>query len=692
MNNSRRILLACILLILVIKLDAQLLLTDHQAHKVVENKVLLRWEPNSGEEWLSSQSTGFTINKYRISSTGIEESIGSEIIKPAAVEDWLQYENSASDYNYDFAVGARTIIYPDTDEKKNQFDKIFDLKGDKNRANRLSLGFLMYSISYDFEIAKLAGLAYEMPVDEKYTYRFEIKSAGNSPIIINVDPSQYKEASIPQILPEWSNKEVNLKWDAAKLQGAYLGYMISKSEDGVTYQKVNNKPRTNSLGLISDTSALLQIAYRDTLEVNDKTYWYKIEGFDYFGAVSNSNKIVSGQGYEGIRISPIIEYASQTEDNHAHIKWYMPEAMAKLVKTYRITRANNDSGQYITIADSISNTEREYMIPLEKTENHFRVEAVPFRGKPVGSISVFIMGQDTIAPLVPEVIGAYIDSVGNIEVKWKSNTEDDLWGYRIFKSNFDEQEYGLLNSVITKDTIFRDTVDINFNTKHVFYKLYATDTRDNKSAFTLPIKVEKPDIFPPGMANLGKMEQRGDTLYISWHPSGSDDVVNHKIFRRAINLENSWTLVGILDSTDIGEPFLQLDLDYNVPYAYTIIAYDDADLKSKAIMPKRFTLKKIEPKFEPFKSVNYSYNDETKEVTIAWDLNDISRLKNVLIYRGYSDNRMGKYKLLDSSSKMLTETVLDKDKVFYKVKPIYEEQKQDYFSELIEINLKGADD
>ena len=140
--------------------------------------------------------------------------------------------------------------------------------------------------------------------------------------------------------------------------------------------------------------------------------------------------------------------------------------MAKWVKTYRITRANNDKGQYVPIIDSISNTAREYMIPLEKTENHFRVEAVPYRGEAVGSISVFIMGQDTIPPAVPEVIGAYIDSVGNIEVKWKSNSEDDLWGYRIFKSNFDEQEYGLLNNVITKDTIFRDTVDIKFNTKN----------------------------------------------------------------------------------------------------------------------------------------------------------------------------------------------------------------------------------
>jgi len=692
MNNSRRIILALILIIVSIKINAQLLLTDHQVHKVVDDKVLIRWEPMSGGEWKSSQTTGYTIEKYRISDSGVEELIGRETIMPADVSQWGKYENRVSDDKYDFAIGAKTILYPDTDEKKNQFDKIFNLQGDKTRGDRLSLGFLMYSISYDFEMAKLAGLAYEMPIEKNSTYRFEISSVGGSPIIVSVDPSQYQEAIIPEVFPEWANKAVDLNWDASKLQGDYLGYMISKSEDGISYQQVNDKPRTNNLGLLADTSALLQITHKDTLAVNDKTYWYKVEGFDFFGDVSKNNQVVSGQGFEGIRISPIIEYANQTEDNHGHIKWFMPEEMAKLVKTYRIKRASNDSGPYETVVDSIGNSIREYMIPLEHTENHFRIEAVPYRGRPVGSISVFIMGQDTIPPAMPEVIGAYIDSVGNIEVKWRANTEDDLWGYRIFKSNFDEQEYGLMNNMITKDTIFRDTVDINFNTKNVFYKLYATDTRDNKSEFTLPIKVEKPDVFPPSMANFGQIEQRGDTLFITWEASASDDVVDHKIFRRAINIDNEWELVGILDSTAIGEPFLQVDLDYDIPYAFTIIAYDNAGLKSKALMPRKFTMKKAVPKFEPFKAVDYSFDQETKEVTISWDLNDLARLENVLIYRGYSDSRLGKYKLMDSSSTMLKEIVSEEKKVFYKVKPIYAEQTEDYFSETIEINLEKADD
>jgi len=675
----------------MLRSDAQLLLTEYKAHKVEEGKILIRWEPRSGEEWVASKEEGYTIEKFKISSLGIEESVGRELIKPAPQSEWLKYESTTTDFLHEFAIGARSFVHPDSEEKKNQFDKIFDLKGDKAKGNKLSLGFLMYSASYDFEIAKLAGLGYEIPAEKGYSYRFEIRTGNSEPIIVSVDPNTYQESDVPELMPEWGNKEVKISWDGSAHQDDFLGYMVSKSEDGVQYERVNARPRTNSLGLLADTSALLKMNYTDTLVENNKTYWYKVEGFDYFGNVSSTHQTIFGQGYESIRISPIIEYANQTEDNHAHLKWFMPEKMEKLVDIYRITRSDNDEGPYNILVDSINKSVKEYKIPLEKTENHFRVEAVPYRGRPVGSISVFIMGQETIPPAVPEIIGAFIDSVGNIEVKWKANTEQDLWGYRIFKSNFDEQEYGLVNNVITKDTIFRDTVDINFNTENVFYKIYATDTRDNKSAFTLPIKIEKPDIFPPAMAGLGKLEQKGDSILIHWQASASKDVVNHHIFRRAINVENSWTLAGILDNTKIGEPFIDLGLDYGVPYAYTIIAYDEVGLKSEPVHPRNISLQRTKEKFDPIKNVSYVFNEELKEVKLTWELKESSRIEHILIYRGSAKNKLGKYKILKGDEQNLVDLAKNEETLYYKIKPIYEGQSEDYYSETIEVKITKSE-
>ncbi len=691
MNNIRRFLTIMIAAFAIVQLEAQLLLTEYQAHKVEGDVILLRWEPRSGDEWLRSKENGYTLEKFRISANGEEQWLGKELIRPAEEKEWVRYEKSTTEFLEEFAKGSRSIVHPETEERKNQFDKLFDLKGDKSRSTKLSLGFLLYSISYDFELAKLAGLGYEMKAEGGYSYRFEIRAGTSDVIHISVDPTTYRGSTIPPLLGEWGNKEVTLNWDGSLHQGAFLGYMISKSEDGLTYDRLNERPRTNNLGLLPDASALLQMSYADSLEENNTTYWYKVEGFDYFGSITTAKEIVSGQGYDMIRISPIIEYANQTEDNQAHLKWYMPEEMDELVYRYRITRSDDDAGPYNIVVDSLDKTIKEIKIPLEKTENHFRVEAVPYRGKPVGSVPIFVMGQDTVPPVVPEIIGAFIDSLGNIEVKWKANVEEDLWGYRIFKSNFNEQEYGLVSNTISKDTIFRDTVDINFNTEHVYYKIYATDTRDNKSAFTLPIKVEKPDIFPPGMASIGKVEQKHDSILIHWQASGSKDVVHHHIFRRAINVENSWTLAGIPDDTKIGAPFVDIGLEYGVAYAYTIIAYDEAGLESEPVYPRKITLRRPEEKFVPTMGVTHTFDESSREIVLSWEFEESSRIEHILVYRGSTKNKLGKYKMLKGDAVNLVDLAANEEFLYYKVKPIYRGQREEYYSDTVEVKISKSE-
>lgn len=691
MKNSRRILIIVALVVSLVRIDAQLLLTEHCAYKIEGDKILLRWEPKSVEDWMNSKKEGYTVEMYRISPSGVEESLGMEVIKPTSKSDWMKYEDSVSDFMSGFVEGARSFVYPDKEGGTNPLEQIFETKGDQAKSSKISLGFLMYTSSYNFEIAKLAGLGFEMKFEKEFTYRYSIKTGNTDAINILVDPNTYQESNMPKVFPEWSNREVVLKWDGSRHQGDFLGYMLSKSEDGVNYVKLNETPRISNLGLLPDSSALLQMTYTDTLEENNKTYWYKVEGFDYFGSISDKKQIVSGQGYMPIAISPIIEFADQTEDNHAHLKWFLPEEMEKLVDRYRITRSDNDKGPYEIVIDSLDNTINEVKFPMERTENHFRVEAVPHRGKSVGSISVFIMGQDTVPPEVPEIIGAFIDSVGNIEVKWKANTEQDLWGYRIFKSNFDKQEYGLVNSVITKDTVFRDTIDIKFKTKHVFYKIYATDTRDNKSAFTIPIKIEKPDLFPPGMASLGKIEQRNDSILIHWKPSASDDVVNHHVFRRAINADYAWTLAGILDSTMVDEPFVDKGLEFGASYAYTIIAYDKVGLKSKAAHPKKITLKRTKEKFIPKISLTHDFNEANKEITLSWKFDEASRIKHILVYRGTKKKKLGKYKLLEGGTQNMVDIATNEESLFYKVKPIYKGQTEDYYSETVEVRISKSE-
>ena len=520
-----------------------------------------------------------------------------EIIKPAPLEKWDAYESSATLDMVDKAQSVRSLLYPETEDNVNSLDKIFDLNGDQARANKLALGFLLYSSSYDFDIVKLAGLGYEMSYEPGYSYRFEISNAGSKPTIVYIDPSTYQSPMIPEVVAEWGNRHTKLRWNASKSQGDFLGYLVSKSDNGTTYLPVNQKLHMSNLGLLPDSSELLKMEFKDSLSTNENTYWYKIEGFDFFGKVSVDHQIIWGSGYESIGISPIVEYANQTDANEAHIKWSLPDNEYRLVKWFRVLHSDRDNGPFEIIRDSIDVAVHEIEIPMTSTQNHYLIEAVPHRGRPVSSMPVFIMGQDTLPPSVPEELSAVLDSAGVVTLSWKSNST----------------------------------------------------------------------------------------------PSASHDVVDHKLFRRAINTEFSWTLIAILDSTDYDLPYFDTNLEINIPYAYTLVAFDDAGLESEPVKPRNFTLKKEEEEFDPITRVTQSYNDKLKEVTLGWDLKEMELVEHIYLYRGPNAQKLGKYKILEGSVKSFVDKATNGDKVFYKIKPVYANQTQNYFSDTIEVQFSKSD-
>ena len=91
-----------------------------------------------------------------------------------------------------------------------------------------------------------------------------------------------------------------------------------------------------------------------------------------------------------------------------------------------------------------------------------------------------------------------------------------------------------MNSTMSRDTHFIDSVSLIMGMKNVYYVLQAADKRNNRSPFTDPIVLERPDIMPPGSLAIVSLEQGHDTIYVKFSRSGSDDVILHQLFRRTI--------------------------------------------------------------------------------------------------------------------------------------------------------------
>jgi len=311
-----------------------------------------------------------------------------------------------------------------------------------------------------------------------------------------------------------------------------------------------------------------------------------------------------------------MQSGDQLPTNQAELHWSIVSEDLPLIQHFRVMRADSAKGLYTIAKDSIPKSHRITKVDMEYTTNYFRVESVPVDGDPLSSTPVFVMGIDSIPPLTPEVISATIDSSGQVVLTWQANSEPDLWGYRVFRSNYDDKEYSLVSQGVMQDTVFIDTTHMTLGVENVYYQLHAADTRNNRSPFTEPIVIVKPDIVPPATPTIISFDTSPDTVKINWSASVSDDAVYHKIFKRAIRTENAWTLIEILDTLTAVSPYIDIAVEPGVRYAYTMQAVDEGGLESGPAAMKAVTVPV--PK-ENFESINHftaevNKNDKTIEL------------------------------------------------------------------------------
>ena len=90
------------------------------------------------------------------------------------------------------------------------------------------------------------------------------------------------------------------------------------------------------------------------------------------------------------------------------------------------------------------------------------------------------------------------------------------------------------------------------------------------------IEIQKPDVLAPVEAHIYKVIPGPGSAYLKWHPSPSKDVINQKLFRRAIYSESKWTLVKEWQRDLLETEYRDRLLNENELYAYFILLEDDA--------------------------------------------------------------------------------------------------------------------
>jgi len=616
----------------------------------LEDKVLLRWAVDQPYEWQQANAYGFLVKRITITRNGKpvipmeRKMLTSEPQKPRPLEEW----EALATKNQNAAVVAQALYGEsfDVEVPGSASGQIMAINSELEKR----FTFALVAVDQSFETAKLAGWAIEdhsVKKGESYLYKITVSLPENTGIIIkegaaDASPDYYQPLPKPiGLVASFNDKNVLLNWDFGSLQHIYTSYFVEKSVDNNSFIRLNGQPLFKADH--DNEKSVQSIYYTDSI-VNNKKFYYRVRGVSSFGEFGPPSETIEGMGYDALNFTPHIYKKEIPEDNSVILFWKFPEEANEQINGFELRRSNKVNGQYETVLTDIPKDARKATYMNLKRINYFRIVAKAKNNTETISYATIVQPIDSIPPSPPKGLIGVTDTTGLINLSWIENIEDDLSGYRIFRSNNLSTEFSEVTSEDYKKNTFVDTIKLNLN-KKVFYKIKAIDQRYNASGFSEVLQMELPRIIPPSPPLIKNYKVMNDSVQIYWIPSSSEDVVLHSLYRKNTeNLESSWELIGEIE---LGkeQSFIDIDEKPRGIYGYTVIAKSKIDLESS-----------------PSESIHINYsgslkdsgitkfigspNRELRFISLTWKTKNM-KVSEYLLYKGIVGENLKLFKTLD---------------------------------------------
>ena len=648
-----------------------------------KDSIRLRWAPTNKQAWDLGNQYGYVVERYTILRNGkqVDEPehllLTSIPLKPAPLEMWEQYE----DDNY--VTTAAECIFGEV-ESIPALSPVAIAKKYQMEQNRFS--FALYAADQSIVAARLSGLYLvdkAAQKDEKYLYSVYLAlpdSLPNDTAFAFTGISEYVPLPKPiDFTAKWDNQRVFLSWNILYLNHIFNSYVIEKSPDGNHYTPISESATVQ----LADEGVSPEYAHwSDSLLDNKSTWYYRVRGINAFGELGPPSDSIVGRGRLPIASAPAIISKEVINNEEVQLSWEYSEEMNEYISGFRLYRSSAPNEKKEKILETTDATDRTFTDKNPGLTNYYVLSVFDDYTEKLSAGHTYAELIDSIPPSPPVTLTGSIDSTGIVTLNWVKNTEADIDGYRIYRSNHPDFEFLLVSPGVVKETIFTDSIQLKTLTKNVYYRLRAIDLRQNQSEFGEILELKRPDVIPPVSPLIQSINEQKKGLLITWINSSSIDVAAHHIYRKEKNETDFKLLTSIKKKQDEKQSsYTDNTVLPGETYSYQVKAEDDSGLFSAPSSPAQAkapgnSLEQIILKKE---------NDSGKTI-LKWTVNSKKKVIRVLIYKAENDEPLKLYDNTEEDSYTDNKIAIEKT-LRYRIKTIYEDESSSELSNEVTIKL-----
>ena len=644
-----------------------------------KDKILLRWAVDQPMAWKIANNYGFVIQRITVVRNNKNLSnpdyvfLSNTPIKAKPRSEWEE----AMKTNDRAAIIAQSLFGKDFNVTMPQSGMSSVLAQSEELTQRFT--FALMAADQNFEAAQLAGWAWvdtTVKANEKYLYRIYAAVPSSKMRIdtsgVFVGLSDFQELPAPRdVSAAFGNKSVLLNWNYRDFQNIYSSFFVERSEDSINFKKISNLPVTNFLTQGSEVPAMMYCS--DTLDENDKTYWYRVRGISSFGEVSTPSVSVKGMGEEGIAYAPDIKNFDVMADSSIQLKWEFPQKGLDKLDHFVLSVSDDADGQYRVLDDKIAATARQVSVKTNMSSNYFVLSAVNKRGRKAESYPQFVQLNDATPPSVPTGLMGEIDDNGYISLKWADNKERDFHGYYVYRSNIKGEEMSLITPEPLHYAEFCDSADLKMLNSKVYYAVAALDKRYNKSVASTVIEVTKPDKIAPTTPVFSEYKLEENKVILSWINGGSEDIAALRLYKKDptnTKANGQWLLVKEFEPTD-SSTYTDENVKGGVTLSYSLVAIDNTKNESPPSVPLTLTVPIDKKNKAAVKSLIGEADRQNRKISLGWVYDE----KNVVEYQLYKTVINAPYslwKVLDNNTLAITDTEVSASNIYkYAIRAIF---------------------